>query len=323
MPAFKFAGVCRMETLPFQHFSRHEWRRYRSEAPLRLSEDELNHLLGFNENLSIPEAEDIYLPLSRLIHLYVSATQSLHDASSAFLYANSPKVPYIVAITGSVAVGKSTTSRILQALLSRWEEHPRVSLVTTDGFLYPNQILEARGLMNRKGFPESYDQKTLLHFLMQLKSGKTSLKVPVYSHQRYDIIPNEYHTIDQSDIIIIEGLNLLNTNVRTTAMERLPVFVSDFLDFAIFVDAKPSVIEQWFLQRFTAFREQAIQHPDYFFHQFSEMPEMEAMDRAREVWREINAKNLRENILPYRNRARCILRKNELHHIDEVWLRRL
>jgi type I pantothenate kinase len=312
-----------METLPFQHFSRNAWRRYRSDAPLRLTEDELNQLVGFNENLSLQEAEDIYLPLCRLIHLYVAAAQNLHDASSAFLYANSPKVPYILAVTGSVAVGKSTTSRILQALLSRWQEHPRVALITTDGFLYSNEILEARGLMNRKGFPESYDQKALLQFLLQLKSGVSPLQVPVYSHYQYDILPGQFHTIEQSDIVIIEGLNLLNTNVRSSPIERMPTFVSDFLDFSIFVDAKSNVIEQWFLQRFMAFREQALKHPDYFFHQFVAMQEQEALEYAREVWHEINAKNLRECILPYKNRARLILRKNEQHHIEEVWLRRL
>ncbi len=309
-----------MSTLsPYMHFTRDNWREYRGDTPLSLTEDELATLRGFNESVSIAEVEDIYLPLSRLLNLYVTETQSLHTTTSRFLHRQAPKLPYIIGVSGSVAVGKSTTSRILQTLLTRWPNHPKVALVSTDGFLYPSCLLEEKGLMARKGFPESYDRPALLQFLSDLKSGKSSVTVPVYSHAVYDII-DKVDTIDAPDILIIEGLNILQIP-DVAATQRL--YVSDFIDFNIFVDAPTAIIKSWFLERFRAFREQSHGKPNLFFHQFTLMSDTEAMSFADHIWESINAPNLRNNILPYKYRAPLILQKGPDHGIEHVYLKRV
>ncbi len=304
---------------PYQLFTRHQWREYRHDTPLTLTEEELTRLRGFNESVSMAEVEDIYLPLSRLLSLYATQTHNLHAATNQFLYHNSVKVPYVIGISGSVAVGKSTTSRILQTLLSRWENHPRVSLLTTDGFLYSNSVLKARNIMHKKGFPESYDRSALIDFLIQMKSGKPSAAIPVYSHEIYDITDDK-EIIDQPDILLIEGLNILQT---PRSNDPNQVYVSDFIDFNIFVDAEPRIIKQWYMERYMAFRDHAHNQPHLYFHQFSQMPDDEAYAYGEHIWETINEPNLMRNILPYKYRAHLILTKDANHQIQQVQLRRL
>lgn len=308
-----------MAISPYMHFKREDWRHYRGDTPLLLTETELATLRGFNESVSITEAEDIYLPLSRLLHLYVIETQSLHTTTNRFLHQNAPKVPYIIGVSGSVAVGKSTTSRILQTLLSRWPNHPKVELVSTDGFLYPSPILEAKGLMPRKGFPESYDRPALLQFLLDVKSGKHDLSVPIYSHAVYDVTGEHAH-FSAPDILIVEGLNILQTP-DISATKR--VYASDFIDFNIFVDAPTAIIKSWFLERFRAFRQQAKGKPQLFFYQFTSMSDEDAFAFADHVWETVNAPNLEKNILPYKFRAELILEKGIDHGIEHVFLKRV
>ncbi|MFI4955444.1 MAG: type I pantothenate kinase [Gammaproteobacteria bacterium] len=303
-------------------FSRDEWSCFRSDTPLILTETELAELRGFNENISLDEVADIYLPLARLINLYVAAAQDLHKVSSQFLDTQVAKVPYIVGVSGSVGVGKSTTSRILQALLSRWPNSNRVELVTTDSFLYPNAVLEERGLMERKGFPESFDRQRFMEFLFAVKSGTAAVNIPVYSHEYYDIVPNEFKTITQPDILIVEGLNILQASL--VPRKNVPkIFISDLLDFTIYVDAPLEIIELWYLERFMAFRAQAINRPDLFFHRFALWPDEKAYTFAKNIWKTINETNLLQNILPYKYRARLILEKTLDHKIKQVRLRRL
>lgn len=308
-----------MTLSPYLKFTREEWRQYRDGTPLLLTEAELSDLRGFNESISIAEAEDIYLPLSRLLNLYVTETQSLHTMTNRFLHHNTRKMPYIIGVSGSVAVGKSTTSRILQTLLSRWPNHPKVALVSTDGFLYPSHVLEKKGLMTRKGFPESYDRAALLQFLNDLKSGKAKVSVPVYSHATYDIT-DETITIESPDILIIEGLNILQIPEVT---ESQRIYVSDFIDFSIFVHAEVNIIKDWFLERFHSFRLDAADKSHLYFHQFSQMTEQAAMSFAHTIWETINEPNLYKNILPYQYRAHLILEKAKDHGIKTVWLRKL
>lgn len=307
---------------PYLHFSREIWRQFRKETPLTLSEEDLAKLHGQIEVVSLSEVEEIYLPLSRLLNLYVAATQNLYQVTGKFLDHPEPRVPYIIGIAGSVAVGKSTTSRVLQALLSRWPHHPRVELVTTDGFIYPGSILQQRQLMNRKGFPESYDLLRLIRFLSDLKSGKRNLHVPLYSHHNYDIIPDEFQLIDQPDIVIVEGINVLQV-ATSGALQKSRVFVSDFFDFTIYVDAETEVIKQWFLERFWVFRAKAKNDPTAFFHQFTQMNDSDALAFAENVWHEINQANLYENILPFRERAKLILKKGVRHGVEEIFLRKI
>lgn len=307
---------------PYLAFSRDTWREFRKETPMTLSETDLKKLRGQIEAVSLLEVAEVYLPLSRLLNLYVAATQSLYKVTAKFLDHPAPRVPYIIGIGGSVAVGKSTTSRVLQALLSRWNNHPRVQLITTDGFLYPNAVLEERGLMNRKGFPESYNLSLLIEFLSDLKSGKPNLKVPVYSHHSYDIIPNEYENVAQSDIIIVEGLNVLQVaSIKPEQKNR--VFVSDFFDFTIYVDAETQIIKKWFFERFNLFRHKAKNDPAAFFYQLAKLSDQEANNFAEQVWTKINAANLQENILPFRERAKLILQKGENHAVERVYLRKI
>ena len=298
---------------------REEWAQLRGNTPLTLSEGRLVSLRSLNDRLSLHEVEQIYLPLSRLLHLYVAAVQQLHAATATFLGHTAAQVPYVIGIGGSVAVGKSTTTRLLQALLSDWPTHPTVELVTTDGFLYPNRLLEERGLMQRKGFPESYDLRRLIRFLADIKSGVSEVRVPIYSHLVYDIVPEKMQMIRRPDILIIEGLNILQTGDGHHQKQHR-CFVSDF---SIYVDADESDIEQWYIERFLTLRETAFRDPSSYFRRFARLSVEEAVVTARSIWQEINDPNLRENILPTRERAHLILHKGNDHAIQEVRLRKL
>lgn len=303
----------------YLQFSRDQWCHFRQDTPLTLNEADLEKLQGVNEIVSMQEIEEIYLPLSRLLNLYVTATQSLYQASGEFLGTPEPKVPYIIGVAGSVAVGKSTTSRVLQAMLSRWPDHPKVTLVTTDGFLYPLAELEKRDLLSQKGFPESYDLQALLKFLMAIKSGEGPVYAPVYSHHVYDILPDKFVEVDRPDIVIVEGLNILQTG----SIDEAGVFVSDFFDFTIFVDAETDNIKRWFVERVLEFRATAFKDPKAYFHSISKMTQEETTKFSERVWREINERNLFENILPFKNRARLILKKGLNHAVQKVLLRKL
>jgi type I pantothenate kinase len=304
----------------FVEFSRAEWARLAPETPLPLNEAQLRGLVGINEPMSLDEAADIYLPLSRLLNLYVAATQNLQRATATFLGSETPRVPFVVGVAGSVAVGKSTASRVLQALLARWPNHPQVDLITTDGFLLPQRVLETRGIANRKGFPESYDVRALLQFMADVKSGVAEVKAPVYSHLAYDIVPGEYQIVRAPDIVIVEGLNVLQTGVGRLTR---PMFVSDFFDFSIYVDANATDIEQWYIERFLALRDTVFQNPSSYFHRYASLSATEAVDTARELWRTINLVNLQENVLPTRERAHLILEKGRDHAVRRVRLRKL
>ncbi len=298
-------------------FGREEWADLRAATPLTIREGDLVELRGINEKIDLDEVAAVYLPLTRLINLYVSATQNLHKVSATFLGAMAPKVPYVIGIAGSVAVGKSTFARILQALLARWPDHPRVDLITTDGFLFPNQVLEDRGIMNRKGFPESYDTKALLAFLRDVKGGTAEVTAPVYSHVVYDIVDDERVTISQPDILILEGLNVLQVGSESNE------FVSDYFDFSIYIDAEEEDIEQWYIDRFQALRETVFRDPDSFFQHYAHLTDEEAIEMARTIWREINGKNLVENIEPTKSRASLLVKKGADHRVTKVNLRRL
>ena len=307
---------------PYVTFQRGEWARLRAATPLTLTDEDLVNLRGVNEYVSLDEVAEVYLPLSRLLNLYVAAAQRLHQVTDMFLGKPAAPVPYIVGVAGSVAVGKSTFARILRALLGRWPNHPRVDLVTTDGFLYPNHVLEERGLMNRKGFPESYDLRRLTGFMAQLKSGAEEVSAPVYSHLIYDIVPGEATVVRRPDIVIVEGLNVLQT--PDGAQRRsLRTFVSDFFDFSIYVDADEADIEEWYVERFLTLRGTAFRDPSSFFRRFAELSETDAVATARRIWADINGLNLRENIRPTRERARLIVRKARDHSVTEVHLRKI
>ena len=301
----------------YLRFDRSEWAELRAQTPLTLHEKDLEELRGINDRIDLDEVVAIYLPLTRLLNLYVSATQHLHRVSATFLGTIAPKMPYVIGIAGSVAVGKSTSARILQALLHRWPEHPRVELITTDGFLYPNAELDRRGILNRKGFPESYDSKRLVQFLRELKAGVPDVSAPVYSHVEYDIMPDAQQIVRQPDILILEGLNVLQVDSQASE------FVSDYFDFSIYIDAKESDIEDWFVDRFFALRKTVFQNPASFFTHFAQLSDTEADKVARSIWREINGKNLSENIAPTRSRASLVMHKGADHRITEVHLRKL
>ncbi len=307
---------------PFLTFTRDAWGEFRQDTPMTLTEADLDQLHGQIESMSLQEVEEIYLPLSRLLNLYVAATQQLYQVTTDFLDHPEPKVPYIIGVSGSVAVGKSTTSRVLKALLSRWPDHRSVEIITTDGFLYPNAYLESHGLAERKGFPESYDTRRLIQLLSDLKAGKQQLQVPIYSHHSYDVIPNEYHQIDQPDIVIVEGLNVLQVGSNQSE-SKLRVYVSDYFDFSIYVHAETHVVRRWFLDRFIKFRHNAVNDVDSFFYQFAQMTEEAAIDFAKQVWELVNEKNLNENILPYMQRASLILEKELDHSVGCVQLRKI
>ncbi|HUO84476.1 MAG TPA: type I pantothenate kinase [Thermoanaerobaculia bacterium] len=298
-------------------FTREQWARLRGGTPLTLSEQDVAELSGIEEKLSLREVEEVYLPLSRLMNLHIAAVGDLHQVTSRFLGTLAPRVPYLIALAGSVSAGKSTTARILRTLLSRWPDHPRVHLVTTDGFLFPNRVLEQRGLMQRKGFPESYDLPSLIRFVSDLKSGRFPLRTPVYSHFHYDILEGEELLVDAADIVILEGLNVLQSGLAHA------VFVSDYVDFSIYVDAPEDHLRAWYLDRFRKLRETSFQDPASFFHYFARMTAEEAESIATGVWTTVNLANLRENIAPTREKATLILEKGAGHAIERVLLRRL
>lgn len=311
-----------MQFSPYTQFNRENWSRLRAATPLTLSEQDLEELHGTIEFVSLEEVSDIYLPLSRLLNLHVAAAQDLYRVTDTFLGSPAAKVPFIIAIAGSVAVGKSTTARILRALLARWPNTPRVDLVTTDGFLYPNKILEERGLMRRKGFPESYDARRLVQFLADIKSGREEVRAPVYSHLVYDIVPDRYQRVHYPDILILEGLNVLQR--ASSYPQGMPkLYLSDLFDFSIYVDAPEDHLEEWYVERFMRLRQTAFKDPNSYFRSYAELSESAALKTSRRIWKEINAVNLRENIFPTRERAHLILGKGADHGVEQVQLRKL
>ena len=307
---------------PYLRLTRGEWSRLRADTPLTLSEDEAQRLGGANEPVSLDEVVEIYLPLARLLNLYVAATRDLHRATNAFLGKHAEKVPYIIGMAGSVAVGKSTTGRLLRALLTRGPGHPRVALVPTDGFLLPNRVLEERGLMHRKGFPESFDLPRLVRFLADLKAGLPKVNAPLYSHHVYDIVPDQVLTVERPDIVVVEGLNVLQTGLPSS-WRKSRIFVSDFFDFMLYVDADVDVIRQWYIERFMTFRNLAAKDPTMFFYRFAHLTEDEVQAYAARIWAEINEVNLIENILPTKWRAHLVMRKGPRHRVEELFLRKL
>jgi type I pantothenate kinase len=308
---------------PYHHFTKAEWSRLRDGQPMTLDQGDIDRLRGLTDPISLEEAEEVYLPLSRLLSYYVEAIQGLHNVQTRFLERpHGHRVPFIIGVAGSVAVGKSTTARILQTLLSRWPSTPRVDLVTTDGFLYPNAALTQKGLMERKGFPESYDRPRFVKFLSDIKSGKSNVRVPVYSHLVYDVVEGEEIVVDRPDILIVEGLNILQPGELPKTGKPI-VFASDFIDFSVYIDADTEDLEDWFMQRFFRLRETAFRDPTSFFRRFGEISEEEAGRMGREVWRSINLKNLVDNVLPTRGRADLILKKGKDHVIENVSLRRV
>ncbi|CAI2931170.1 Pantothenate kinase [Serratia entomophila] len=289
--------------------------------PLTLSEEEIVKLKGINEDLSLEEVAQIYLPLSRLLNFYISSNLRRQAVLEQFLGTDGQKIPYVIGIAGSVAVGKSTTARLLQALLSRWPEHRSVELITTDGFLHPNKVLNERGLMKKKGFPQSYDMHSLVKFVSEVKSGAKRVTAPVYSHLIYDVVPEGNKVIEQPDILILEGLNVLQSGMDYPH-DPHRVFVSDFVDFSIYVDAPETLLQSWYINRFLKFRQGAFSNPDSYFHNYSKLPEPEAINIATQLWNEINGLNLQQNILPTRERASLIMTKSANHAVDSVRLRK-
>ena len=309
--------IDRGDVARFERFDRQEWAALRAQTPLTIREKDLEALRGINDKLDLDEVAAVYLPLTRLLNLYVSATQSLHRVSTTFLGTIAPKLPYIIGVAGSVAVGKSTLARLLQTLLSRWPEHPRVELITTDGFLFPNAELEARGIMDRKGFPESYDTRQLLDFLRAVKSGEPEVTAPIYSHVIYDVLPDRHEIVHQPDILILEGLNVLQVDSHANE------FVSDYFDFSIYLDADESLIESWFIERFHALRRTVFQDPQSFFKHFADLTDEQATALAAQIWESINGRNLRENIAPTKGRASLVIEKGADHRVTDVFLRKL
>ncbi|MDY3127105.1 MAG: type I pantothenate kinase [Corynebacterium sp.] len=303
------------ELTPYLDFDRDTWRELRNSMPQVLTEAEVDKLSGLGENINLDEVADVYLPLSRLIHLQVEARQKLTCATEQFLGNPPTKVPFIIGVAGSVAVGKSTTARLLQVLLQRWESHPQVDLVTTDGFLYPTKVLRERGLMSRKGFPESYDRRSLMRFVTEVKSGKETVSAPMYSHITYDIVPDEYQLVRQPDILILEGLNVLQTGPT--------LMVSDLFDFSVYVDSSIGNIESWYIDRFLKLRQTAFRAPGAHFAPYADLDDALATEQAREIWQSINLPNLVENILPTRVRASLVLTKGADHSVTRVRMRKL
>ncbi|MDT0394733.1 MULTISPECIES: type I pantothenate kinase [Streptomyces] len=314
----------RPEATPYMDLTRAEWSALRDKTPLPLSAAEVEQLRGLGDVIDLDEVRDIYLPLSRLLNLYVGATDGLRGALNTFLGEKGSQsgTPFVIGVAGSVAVGKSTVSRLLRALLSRWPEHPRVELVTTDGFLLPTTELQERGLMSRKGFPESYDRRALTRFVADVKAGKGEVTAPVYSHLIYDIVPGEKLTVRRPDILIVEGLNVLQPALPGQD-GRTRVGLADYFDFSVYVDARTEDVERWYLNRFKRLRETAFQDPSSYFRKYTQVSEEEALDYARTMWRTINKPNLVENIVPTRGRATLVLRKGPDHKVQRLSLRKL
>ena len=308
---------------PYRSFTREAWAALRADTPLTLTADDLRKLRATNDPISLDEVIAIYLPLSRLLALYVAATQGLFKATQRFLGAEGEgKMPYLIGVAGSVAVGKSTTARVMRALLSRWPNTPKVDLVTTDGFLFPNRVLESQGLMNRKGFPESFDVAALLRFLAEVKAGTRHVRAPIYSHLSYDIVPDEQVVVDRPDILIVEGLNVLLPNPLNREGKNIP-FVSDFFDFSVYLDAEEDLLERWYVERFMRLRETAFRDPRSYFTKYAEVDDAQAREIAHDIWTRINLRNLIDHVKPTRARASLILTKGASHQIEAVALRKL
>ncbi len=307
---------------PYRIFTREQWAELRNDTPMTLEPGEFSRLRSLHDRLDLKEVEEIYLPLSRLLSIYVDAAQRLYYAQRQFLGIRDRKVPYIIGIAGSVAGGKSTTARVLQALLARWSPRPKVDLVTTDGFLYPNAVLERLGLIQKKGFPASYDLPRLLSFLSDIKSGRGRVRAPVYSHLSWDIVPNQWQEVDQPDILIVEGVNVLQTGPLPHHGKAVPV-VSDFFDFSVYIDADEAVLRDWYVKRWLTLRDTAFHDPRSYFHRYALLSDEEATATANAIWERTNLANLEENILPTRPRATLILKKGAGHEIETVSLRRL
>lgn len=304
------------------NFTREEWANLRSSVPMFLSEGELDALRGTNDPMALAEVEQIYLPLTRLINLHFDAARKVTRVTDDFLGRPAVRRPYVVAVAGSVAVGKSTIARLLKALLARWPDHPHVDLVTTDGFLYPTRHLQSAGLMSRKGFPESYDVRRMIHFLADIRADGQA-DAPVYSHQAYDIVPGEMQPVRQPDILIFEGLNVLQIGNGLRHGQPLAYTSSDFFDLSIYVDADEEDVARWYLERFMLLKHSAFQDPSSYFHHLAEIPDKDARSFAENLWRSVNLLNLKENILPTRSRADVVLHKKADHEVDRLWLRRL
>ena len=298
------------------------WQRLSKSTPLPLTDQDVERLAGLGDPIDLAEVDAIYRPLSRLLNMYVGATKELNRATSTFLNEESGGTPYVIGVAGSVAVGKSTTSRILQAMLARWPDTPRVDLLTTDGFLYPNEELERRGLMDRKGFPESYNRRALIRFLTKVKAGRPKVEAPVYDHLTYNIIPGEVQTVNRPDVLIVEGLNVLQPP-RPSISTRSSLAVSDFFDFSIYVDARPTDIRRWYIDRFLSLRDSAFSKPESYFKRYAGLSDHDAIATAERIWDSINEPNLQENILPTRSRADLVMHKGPNHAVERVRLRKL
>lgn len=307
---------------PYLELSREEWAHLREEHPMSLTADEVARVRGLGDRVDVREVEDVYLPLSRLLTFYVEATRGLHQVTSSFLGEKGAKMPFVIGVAGSVAVGKSTTARILQELLLRWPDTPRVELVTTDGFLYPNAVLEERGLLQRKGFPESYDRRSLLKFVAAVKSGMEVVEAPVYSHLTYDIVPDEVIEVRRPDVLIVEGLNVLQPPAIRPDGSRTGA-IADYFDFTVYVDAEVSLIKQWYIERFLRLRETAFADPQSYFHRYATLTDAQARETAAGIWSRINEPNLVDNVSPTRDRATLILTKGEDHSVSRIALRKV